>query len=152
MAGDRVRYICPICDQELGGLRHFCWSCKRYIPEPWRFTGGHLPNEGHDGCHPSQTYMRPRTGSTPTYSHGSKNLAGKDNASKQYTYNRPGQSSSSTGRNGSYQSHRTYQKPTSYDVRTGNGSRKKKSGIGSLITVIMVFYFLIQFLMAFFRW
>ena len=152
MAGNKVRYICPICDQELGGFRHFCWSCKRYIPEPWRFTGGHLPNEGHDGCHPSQTYMKPRTGSTPSYSHGGKNLTGKDNTSKQYTYNRPGQSSSSTGRSASTQSWRPYQKPSSYDVRTGNAPRKKKTGIGSLITVIMVFYFLMQFLMAFFRW
>ena len=151
MAENRVRYICPICDSELGVSRHFCWSCKRFIAEPWRFTGGHLPNEGHDGCHPSQTYMKPRTSSVPTYNHGGKNLAGKNNTSKQYTYNRPGQSTS-TGRSGSYQNQRTYQDQRSYGSSNTNTPRKKNTGKGSLIFVILFFYFLIQVVMGVFRW
>ena len=153
MAEYRVRYICPICDGELGASRHFCWSCKRFIAEPWRFTGGHLPNEGHDGCHPAQTYMKPRTNSTPTRSHGGRSLAGKTNTSKQYTYNRPGQSSASTGRSGSYQNQRTYQDQRSYGGSSNtNTPRKKNTGIGSMFIVGFVFYFLIQVLLAFFRW
>ncbi|MBP3701438.1 MAG: hypothetical protein J6I64_06085 [Lachnospiraceae bacterium] len=153
MAENRVRYICPICDQELGLFKHFCWDCRRYIAEPWRFTGGHLPNEGHDGCHPAQTYMRPRTDGTPVRTSGSKSLAGKNNASKQYTYNRPGQSGTSTGRSGSYQSQRTYQNQRSYgDSNNPNTPRKKNTGIGSLFFVGFLFYFLIQVLLAFFRW
>ena len=93
MAGERVRYICPICDQELKFGKHYCWNCKSRVEEPWRYTGGHLPNEGHaDGCHPAQTYMQPRT-SNPANTgrtHGGRSLAGKNNTSKQYTYNRPG--------------------------------------------------------------
>ena len=146
MAGNTVRYICPICDQELGAFRHFCWHCKRYIAEPWRFTGGHLPNEGHDGCHPAQTYMRPRTNNAPVRTHGGKSLAGKDNTSKQYTYNRPGQNNASTGRSGSYQNQR------SYNGSNTNTPRKKNTGIGSLFFVGFIFYFLIQVLLAFFRW
>ena len=153
MAGDRVRYICPICDGELSVSRHFCWNCKRYIAEPWRFTGGHLPNEGHDGCHPSQTYMKPRTDSTPVRTHGGKSLAGKNNTSKQYTYNRPGQSSTSSGRSGSYQSPRSYQEPrSSGSGGSTNTPRKKNTGCGSLFLVGFIFYFLIQVLLAFFRW
>lgn len=153
MAENRVRYICPICDQELSAFRHFCWNCKRYIAEPWRFTGGHLPNEGHDDCHPSQNYMKPRTGSAPVLTHGGKSLAGKDNTSKQYTYNRPGQSSVSTERSGSYQSQRTYQNQRSYgDSSNTNTPRKKNTGIGSLFFVGFIFYFLIQVLLVFFRW
>ena len=149
MAENRVRYICPICDRELGASGHFCWKCKRIISEPRRFTGGHLPNEGHDGCHPSQTFMKPRTNSALTYSHGGKSLAGKNNTSKQYTYNRPGQNSASTGRSGSYQGQRTYQDQRSYG---GNTPRKKSTGKGSLFLVIFFFYILIQVLMGFFRW
>ncbi len=159
MAENRVRYICPICDQELGVFKHFCGNCKSYIRDPWRFTGGHLPNEGHDGCHPSQTYMKPRTGSVPTYNHGGKSLAGKNNTSKQYTYNRPGQSSASTGRStstgrsGSYQNQRTYQDLRSYGNNGNtNTPRKKNTGAGSLFLVIFFFYILIQVLMGFFRW
>ncbi len=147
MAENRVRYICPVCDQELNVTRHFCWSCKSYIREPWRFTGGHLPNEGHDGCHPSQTYMKPRTNSMPVRSGNAKSLAGKNNASKQYTYNRPGQGSSSTGRGGSYQESRSYGNSSKT-----NTPRKKNTGIGSLFFVIIIFYFLIQVLLGFFRW
>ena len=152
MAENRVRYICPICDGELGVFRRFCWKCKRFIAEPWRFTGGHLPNEGHDGCHPSQTYLKPRTGNTSAYNHGGKNLVGKNNTSKQYTYNRPGQSSASTGRSGSYQSQRTYQKPQYHDIRDTGTSRKKNTGKGSLFLVIFFFYILLQVLAGIFRW
>ena len=93
MAGERVRYICPICDQELKFGKHFCWNCKSRVEEPWRYTGGHLPNEGHEaGCHPAQTFMQPRSGPAHTgRTHGGRSLAGKNNTSKQYTYNRPGQ-------------------------------------------------------------
>ena len=144
MAENRVRYICPVCDQELGVFKHFCGKCKSYVREPWRFTGGHLPNEGHDGCHPAQTYMKPRTSGVPTYNHGGKSLAGKNNTSKQYTYNRPGQSSASTGRSGSYQSQRSYGGST-------NTPRKKNTGKVSLFFVIAFFYFLLRTFIGFFR-
>ena len=147
MAANRMRYICPICDQELKITKHFCWDCKSYIAEPWRFTGGHLPNEGHDGCHPAQTYMQPRRASTPVRTGHGKSLAGKNNASKQYTYNRPGQSSTSTGRSGSYGNPRPYGEGSNT-----NTPRKKNTGIGSLVFVGFIFYFLIQVLLAFFRW
>lgn len=151
MAENRVRYICPICDQELGVFKHFCKNCRSYVREPWRFTGSHLPNEGHDGCHPSQTYMKPRRGSAPTYNHGGKSLAGKNNTSKQYTYNRPGQSSASTGRGESYQSQRTYQKPQYYDSRDTSTSRRQKKKKVSLFFVILFFYYLFRTFIGFFR-
>lgn len=151
MANNRVRYICPICDGELTVSKHYCRRCKRYIANPWRFTGGHLPNEGHDGCHPSQTYMRPRTAGSAART-GSKSLAGKEIASKQYTYNRPGETSASKGRSGSYQDTRTYQDTRSKSSNSTNTPRKKNTGCGSLFFVGFIFYFLIQVLLAFFRW
>ena len=151
MAENRVRYICPICDQELGVFKHFCKNCKSYVREPWRFTGSHLPNEGHDGCHPSQTYMNPRTGSTSTYHQASKSLAGKNNSSKQYTYNRTGQSSASTGRGEPYQNRHTYQKPQYYDSRNTSTSRRQKKKKVSLFFVILFFYYLFQTFIGYFR-
>ncbi|MCI8566248.1 MAG: hypothetical protein HFI39_08055 [Lachnospiraceae bacterium] len=156
MAGERVRYICPICDQELKFGKHYCWNCKSRVEEPWRYTGGHLPNEGHaDGCHPAQTYMQPRT-SNPANTgrtHGGRSLAGKNNTSKQYTYNRPGTApnaartavpggASAAGgapyRNpgaGSYGGSGTY---------GSNTPRRKNTGVGTLILVLLVFWFIIQ--------
>ncbi len=129
MAGNRVRYICPICDQELKLMRHFCWNCKSRVDEPWVFTGGHLPNEGHhEECPPPKTYMAPRSDRVQPRSHGGRSLEGKEYRSKDYTYNRPGQSTST------------------------NTPRKKNTGAGSLFFVGFLFYFLIQVLLAFFRW
>ena len=137
MAEERVRYICPICDHELKFGKHFCWNCKSRIEEPWRYTGGHLPNEGHEGgCHPSQTYMQPRTSNPPPQNrtHGGRNLAGKNNSSKQYTYNRPGQAGGTT-RTASPGGGRTY---------GGNTPRQKNTGCGTLIIVLFVFWFIMQ--------
>lgn len=148
MAAEKIRYICPICDQEMKVSRHFCWKCKSRVDEPWRYTGGHLPNEGHeDGCHPMQSHLSPRTPQTQSRTnHGGRSLAGKNNAGKQYTYNRPGQTGTSAGRTtSSAQSGRT-------TGRTGGNfgtSGRKNSGCGSLIFVVVIFWFLIQFLVGF---
>ena len=150
MAENRVRYICPICDGELGASRHFCWNCKQFISAPWRFTGGHLPNESHDGCHPSQTFMKPRINSVPTYQHGGKNLAGKNNTSKQYTYNRPGQSSASAGRGGSYQNQQTYQDTRSYGGSRTRTSRKVNKKKVSLFFVFLFIYYLFRTFIGYF--
>ena len=144
MAGERVRYICPICDHELKFGRHFCWNCKSRIAEPWRYTGGHLPNEGHEnGCHTAQTYMQPRTSSQPARTHGGRSLAGKSNTSKQYTYNRPGQAASAprTAVNGGSRTAGTgsYGGAGSYGSKT---SQKRNTGCGTPIIVLFVFWFL----------
>lgn len=141
MTGERVRYICPICDHELKFGKHFCWNCKSRVDEPWVYTGGHLPNEGHDGCHPAQTYMKPRTVNTQPRSGHGKSLTGKNNAGKQYTYNRPGQNNSTSGHTGTF------------GGKSGNTNtpRKKNTGCGSLVFVVFIFYFLIQFLLIFLR-
>ncbi len=147
MAGERVRYICPICDQEMKFGRHFCWNCKSYVDEPWRYTGGHLPNEGHDGCHPAQTFLKPRSASTHAKrSHGGRSLAGKNTAGKQYTYNRPGQGSSPSGSSGgSY----TGSGSNPYNKSGGrNPSGKKPTGCGSLLAVIIFFWVLMQVLVG----
>lgn len=39
-----IRYLCPICDNELVA-RGFCSSCKRFIKEPIQYKGEYLPNE-----------------------------------------------------------------------------------------------------------
>ena len=156
MAGERVRYICPICDQELKFGKHFCWNCKSRVEEPWRYTGGHLPNEGHEaGCHPAQTFMQPRSGPAHTgRTHGGRSLAGKNNTSKQYTYNRPGQAPNTARTEpscanrpaagapyahpgaGSYGGSGTYS--------GANTPRRKNTGVGTLILVVFVFWFIIQ--------
>lgn len=160
MAGNPVRYICPICDQELKYGKHFCWNCKSRVEEPWRYTGGHLPNEGHDNCHPAQTYMKPRTGNVqphtsqnrtypssasqsrtyPNNTSQSRNLAGKDNTAKQYTYHRPGQTTKTTSD--------SYSRPA-YENKK-KATEKKNTGCASLFIVGFIFYFLIQFLLAIF--
>ena len=144
MAGDRVRYICPICDHEMKFGRHYCWNCKSRVDEPWRYTGGHLPNEGHEGgCHPAQTYMQPRrsAGTQQSRTHGGRSLAGKNNTSKQYTYNRPGQTAGTS-------------RPAGGGSRPSYGNtntpRPKNTGCGTLIIVLFVFWFIMQVILSIF--
>ena len=39
-----VRYLCPVCDQELRN-RRFCPTCRKWVKKPVVYTGGSLPNE-----------------------------------------------------------------------------------------------------------
>ena len=54
-----VRYLCPICEHELKGLRKYCKECHSFVKEPLIFTGIHLPNESE--CYRADVdYMDPR--------------------------------------------------------------------------------------------
>lgn len=149
MAGDRVRYICPICDHEMKFGRHYCRNCKSRVDEPWPYTGGHLPNEGHNSsCPPSQTYMNPRTPQNQDI-HGGKSLAGKNNVGKQYTYNRPAQSGTSAGRMASgNRTGTSYGGSSGSNDRSGstNTPRKKNTGCGGLLFILIVYRILMQML------
>jgi len=124
---------------------HFCWNCKSRVEQPWVYTGGHLPNEGHDStCRAPQTYMEPRRApqNRTNVNHGGRNLSGKNNAGKQYTYNRPGQ--------GSYGNRPGQGAPVN---RAGNpparGTQgRRNTGLSTLILVIIVFWIVIQFIMG----
>lgn len=54
-----VRYLCPICEKELKGLRTYCHHCRSRVKEPLVFKGLHLPNESD--CYRNDVdYMDPR--------------------------------------------------------------------------------------------
>ncbi len=53
------RYLCPICEHELKGLRVRCTHCRSRVKEPLVFTGAHLPNES-DCYRADVDYMDPR--------------------------------------------------------------------------------------------
>jgi hypothetical protein len=126
MAQKTVRYICPICDHEMMAGTHICWNCKRYIRDPWIYTGDHLPNEDHGDCHPMESFLRPREGMA-----GTRETAGKK---KSHQGQKPG-------------------RQPIYDqskINTGNGQKKGKSGsgAGTLILVLIVFWYIIRLILS----
>lgn len=134
---DRVRYICPICEKELKYGRHFCWNCKAFV-EPWTYTGGLLPNESHSENHVPQTYLKPRSAGKQ-----GGHMYDRRRQPKQYTYGGP----NSAGRT------RTQTPPNPYGDRKpenpySSQPRRGITGCGTLIVVLVFFWFLIQILIS----
>lgn len=158
MAQDSVRYICPVCDQEIAAGSHFCWNCKRIVRSPWRYTGGHLPNENHDGCHPMKSFLKPRV-STSDQGSSPKSRAYMPKRSSTQKFSAPGTaagkytfSQGSAPKPASWQNTapgNTYRNPSAQ--KSGGAGQKKNSGAGALAVVFVVFWFII-WLFSFARW
>ncbi len=129
---DRVRYICPICEKELKYGKRFCWNCKCRV-EPWKYTGGLLPNESHSEYHVPQTYLKPRSGQgQPSHMYGGRRQP------KEYTYARPNPAADQRGP----------QMQTRQNAYGSRAPRKGVTGCASLIVVLLIFWMLIQFLIG----
>ena len=134
---DQVRYICPICEKELKYGTRFCWNCKSRV-EPWKYTGGLLPNESHSVYHMPQTYMKPRS-EQGQHDH----MYNKRHQPKQYTYNSPNPAAGQT-----QPPQNPYGSSRGKNPYGSKSSRKGITGCGSLIVVLVIFWIMIQFLIG----
>lgn len=142
MAQDEVRYICPICDEEMSAGSHFCWNCKKFIRNPWRYTGGHLPNEEHKGCHPMQSFLKPREGGTARPHSSGSHTFGKSFTQKSSV---PKYSASKYSASGAaYQQDGTQK----YPYQQKRSQTNRNSGAGALIIVLIVFWVIVQFILT----
>lgn len=144
MSENTVRYICPICDAEMRAGSHRCAQCRSFIRDPWRYTGGHLPNENHEDCHPMLSFLMPREESekSPRTGNGMArtSYAKKNGISGQVRPNVPRQDT--VGNN-------TARRSGQAASQDGRKAGEKKSGSGIFFLILFIIWLLSQFFAGF---
>lgn len=152
MAQDSVRYICPVCDHEIAAGSHFCWNCKKIVRNPWRYTGGHLPNENHEGCHPMASFMRPRekgverTAFLKNSSNMPKQIYTQKAAARRSAAGGPIYRGDSSRRSPDQQGRVDSQKGTYQDSlakKTGGARQNRNTGASILFATVVIFWLII---------
>lgn len=147
------RYLCPVCEHELKGLRKYCPECRSFVKEPLVFTGAFLPNES--SCYRNDVdYMDPRKlkkQQAHMYEH-KKNLPDRP----EYTLDqghKPAQRAIERGRDWLEQQRRA-NSDRNQASRTGGYTyggqmssipkQKKKNDSSGIITIVFILLFLLS--------
>lgn len=129
------RYLCPICDKELTGL-HYCKTCRKFVKEPLIFHGDSLPNEKSERDY-SQVMRRwnYRQANMDTYNRN----YGQPGRKLPYDKCHPN----------TEQWKQTVQKAARSVQSSYEKAEKQKNSGKSIVTAIMLIWFVIVFLFTF---